>query len=157
MLNGSAGIGAGVEPRQQAPATAEGAAAAAAPVATTLSAVGGGTTVVVRDGQGAVVFRGPLATGEVQQLEVEPPVTVEAGDGMLLVVRPHDVALAVHGPGVAATVLGTEFEGPTRTYRVRLPSGAEVAASTPHTFQVAVGSTVHVTLRPGDHAVVSSD
>ncbi len=104
----------------------------------------------VADFMGAAAFL-PVAAG---LSELGP---VEAGDGMLLVVRPHDVALAVHGPGVAATVLGTDFEGPTRTYRVRLPSGAEVAASTPHPFQVAVGSTVHVTLRPGDHAVVSPD
>lgn len=87
MLNGSGGIGAGVEPHHPGSAAAGGAAAgraAAAPVPTTLSAVGGGTDVVVRDAGGAVVFHGALAVGEVRRLRVRPPVTVMAGDGSVV-------------------------------------------------------------------------
>jgi cytoskeleton protein RodZ len=81
MLNGSGGIGTVARPPQQARP-----APAAKPVATTLTAVNGGTHVVVRDGQGAVVYRGDMVIGEVQQLEAAPPVTVVADDGSVLAV-----------------------------------------------------------------------
>ena len=80
--------------------------------------------------------------------------SVEAADGALLVVRPEDVAITADGPGIVARVLGVEFHGPTRTYRLRLPSGAEVLATVPHTVRVDVGADVVATLGPGDHAVV---
>ena len=107
MLNGSGGlggIGAGVEPGRQDPASA----GVAAPVATTLSAVGGGTDVAVRDGEGAVAFRGTLATGEVRQLEVAPPVTVVAGDGGVIQVSMEGRDLGL---------VGAAGERTTRTYR----------------------------------------
>jgi iron(III) transport system ATP-binding protein len=80
---------------------------------------------------------------------------VEAADGALLVVRPEDVSITGHGPGVVARVLGVEYHGPTRTYRLRLPSGTEVLATVPHTVHVDVGADVAATLGPGDHAVVA--
>ncbi len=103
MLNGSGGIGAAYEPQpaaQQAPP--------ANPVATTLTAVNGGTHVVVRDGQGAVVYRGDLVIGEVQQLEVEPPVTVVVEDGSVLSVSLDGRDLGFVGEAQAPT---------TRTYQ----------------------------------------
>ena len=103
MLNGSGGIGAVARPPQQAQQ-----APAARPVATSLTAVNGGTHVVVRDGQGAVVFRGDLVIGEVQQLEVSPPVTVAADDGSVLSVSLGGRDLGFVGEAQAPT---------TRTYR----------------------------------------
>ena len=101
MLNGSGGIAAGAAPQKPAPAAAE-------PVATTLTAVNGGTRVVVRDGAGAVVFRGDLVIGEVQQLQVEPPVTVEADDGSVL---------SVSLDGRDLGLVGESGESTTRTYQ----------------------------------------
>ncbi len=71
--------------------------------------------------------------------------------------RPEDVAITADGPGVAARVLGVEFHGATRTYRLRLPSDTEVLATVAHTVRVDVGADVVATLGPGDHAVVPPD
>jgi iron(III) transport system ATP-binding protein len=80
---------------------------------------------------------------------------VDAPDGTRLVVRPHDIALTAGGSGVAAVVVAVEFHGPTRTYRLTLPSGTELLATVPHPFDVPPGTTVHATLTPGPHATVS--
>jgi iron(III) transport system ATP-binding protein len=80
-----------------------------------------------------------------------------ADEPELLVVRPQDVTITAPDDGVPATVLTAEFHGATRTYRLRLPSGAEVRATVPHTVQVGVGDRVAVTLGPGDHALVPAD
>ena len=70
ILNGSAGIGNG-----------GGKAAPAVPVV--LNAAGGGAHVVVRDGQGAVVFNGNLSFGETKTIKASPPVRVQSSDGSL--------------------------------------------------------------------------
>jgi iron(III) transport system ATP-binding protein len=82
--------------------------------------------------------------------ELGPP-SRPAPDGALLVVRPHDVVL---GEGTDAVVAGVEFHGPTRSYRMVLPSGTEVAAVTPATTTLAVGARVPVRLGPGEHPTV---
>jgi iron(III) transport system ATP-binding protein len=75
-----------------------------------------------------------------------------APDGTLLVVRPHDVA--PDPDGIATTVRGVEFHGPTRTYRLALPSGTELLATVPHTVVAPVGGGLRVALRDGEHASV---
>jgi hypothetical protein len=70
ILNGSAGVD------NAAPRAGE-------PVPVVLTAAGGGARVVVRDGNGKVVFNGNLAFGESQTLQVAPPVRVTSTDGSL--------------------------------------------------------------------------
>jgi hypothetical protein len=48
-----------------------------------ITAAGGGAHVIVRDGQGAVVFNGNLAFGDSRTLKVSPPVRVQSSDGSL--------------------------------------------------------------------------
>jgi iron(III) transport system ATP-binding protein len=100
----------------------------------------------------------PVAGGTT---ELGPVAGDEGGgvEGQLLVVRPQDVTITARdgGPGVPATVLTAEFHGATRTYRLRLPSGAEVQATVAHTVHVDVGDDVIVALRPGAHALVPAD
>ena len=56
------------------------------PVPVVLSADHGGAQVIVRDGSGAVVFKGPLSFGESKTLRrVAPPVRVQSSDGSLQV------------------------------------------------------------------------
>ncbi|MFC6285754.1 helix-turn-helix domain-containing protein [Nocardioides sp. GCM10027113] len=71
VLNGSAGV-------DNAPKAGE-------PVPVELTAAGGGAHVVVRDGTGSVVFKGSLAFGETQTLQVSPPVRIQSSDGSLKV------------------------------------------------------------------------
>ncbi|MDZ5622340.1 helix-turn-helix domain-containing protein [Nocardioides bizhenqiangii] len=56
-----------------------GAKAEAVPV--TLTATAGGARVIVRDGSGETVFKGPLAFGQTSELEVVPPVRIWTSDG----------------------------------------------------------------------------
>ncbi len=70
ILNGSAGVG-------------HHAQKAAPPVPVVLNAAGGGAHVVVRDGDGTVVFNGNLAFGATKTLKVSPPVRVQSSDGSL--------------------------------------------------------------------------
>lgn len=70
ILNGSAGVD-NAAPR------------AGSPVPVVLTAAGGGAKVIVRDGNGKVVFNGSLAFGESQTLRVAPPVWVDSSDGSL--------------------------------------------------------------------------
>ena len=70
VLNGSAGVG-------------NGGAKAAPAVPVVLTAAGGGAKVIVRDGDGTVVFQGGLAFGESRTLDVSPPVRIESSDGSL--------------------------------------------------------------------------
>ncbi len=58
--------------------------AAAVPVL--LTAAGGGAHVVVRDGEGRIVFTGDLAYGASRSLRAAPPVRVDSSDGSLEVV-----------------------------------------------------------------------
>jgi iron(III) transport system ATP-binding protein len=88
--------------------------------------------------------------------ELGPP-NEPAPDGALLVVRPEQVAVAVDGATTTAIVTATEFRGGTRTYDVRLASGAVVRAAVAPAIRVAVGDQVGVRLLPGDHAVVAAD
>ena len=116
MLEGAAGIGAAVEPGRRDRrdeggdrAVAGGQPAAASdPIATTLTAVDGGTRVVVRDGRDAVVHDGTLLAGEVQQLEVRPPITVTADDGSV-------VSISLDGRDLG--LVGAAEGSTTRTYR----------------------------------------
>lgn len=49
-------------------------------------AAGGGAHVVVRDGDGRVIFTGDLAYGASRELQVAPPVRIESSDGSVEVV-----------------------------------------------------------------------
>jgi len=84
------------------------------------------------------------------------PLDVAAPDGALLVVRPHAVELEADTAEHAtkATVIDGEFQGPTWTYTLRLPSGCELRAQVPYTVELTPGEVVRVRLRPGEHAVV---
>ncbi|MGZ6745187.1 MAG: helix-turn-helix domain-containing protein [Nocardioides sp.] len=56
------------------------------PVPVVITAAGGGAQVIVRDGAGQVVFKGPLSFGESRTLkQVAPPVRVQSSDGSLQV------------------------------------------------------------------------
>jgi iron(III) transport system ATP-binding protein len=90
------------------------------------------------------------------QSELGPIDTEGPGDG-LVVLRPHDVVIAVDGPGTEGTVVAAEFHGAIRTYALRLPSGAVVLASTPHSVRFETGEAVRATLRPGPHTIVPAD
>jgi iron(III) transport system ATP-binding protein len=83
---------------------------------------------------GPIVVDGPVAAGSV------------------VVVRPDELLL-VSG-GVEAEVLASEFRGPSRSYHLRLPSGAELHASQPHGVKLVPGDRVGVSLGPGPHAVL---
>ena len=112
MLSGAADIGVGSQPDSSGQRGQEdqrgSALAAGQPAAMTLTAVGSGTQVVVHDGQGDVVHRGSLLAGEVQQLEVRPPITVTADDGSVV-----SVSLDGRDLGLVGEAEGTT----TRTYQ----------------------------------------
>jgi Helix-turn-helix domain len=80
ILNGSAG------PNNAGTSTAN-------PVLVKVKALRG-ARVIVRDGDGAIVFRGNLAIGEVKALDVVPPVRISANDGAAV-----KVAVAKHRYG----------------------------------------------------------
>ena len=90
---------------------------------------------------------GPLPAGQV----VLP--------GAELVVRPDDVTVVADpsAPGVKATVVAVEFQGPTRTYSLRLPSGTVVLCAQPHDMVLERGSEVIATVVAGHHAVVPAE
>jgi len=88
--------------------------------------------------------------------ELGPP-DRPAPDGALLVVRPEHVVVAADDATARAVVTATEFRGGTRTYDLRLASGAEVRAAVAPSTRVAVGDDVGIRLRPGEHAVVAAD
>jgi iron(III) transport system ATP-binding protein len=88
--------------------------------------------------------------------ELGPP-DRPAPDGALLVVRPEQVVVAADDATARAVVTATEFRGGTRTYDLRLASGAEVRAAVAPSTRVAVGDDVGIRLRPGEHAVVAAD
>ncbi|MFT3871497.1 MAG: helix-turn-helix domain-containing protein [Nocardioides sp.] len=93
-LDGSGGVG-----RAATSTTAD-----AVPVV--VRAAGGGAHVVVRDGNGRIIFTGDLAYGASRSLEVAPPVRVESSDGSVKVV--------VDGQEQGA--LGHTGQPATRTY-----------------------------------------
>ncbi len=72
MLNGSGGPHAG-------------SAVAADPVPVVVTAPAGGAKVVVRDSNGAVVFKGNLAIGDSRTVEASPPIRVQSSDGSVTV------------------------------------------------------------------------
>jgi hypothetical protein len=72
VLNGSGG------PNHQG-------AAAAPKVPVVVSAPGSGARVIVRDGEGSVVFSGDIAFGGSKTLSVSPPIRVQATDGSVTV------------------------------------------------------------------------
>lgn len=82
VLNGSAGVDNG-----HPVAPGSGPASVAEPVQVRLSASQSDTRVVVRDGDGTVVFTGELVLGERRSLQVEPPVRVLAADGGAVEIR----------------------------------------------------------------------
>ncbi len=86
VLNSSVDTGASGERAGDAKAAAA-APRAADPVKVRLSASQSDSTVVVRDGDGRVVFSGELVLGERKTLEVLPPVRVRAADGGAVEVR----------------------------------------------------------------------
>jgi iron(III) transport system ATP-binding protein len=85
--------------------------------------------------------------------ELGPLPSEAPGDG-LVVLRAHDVVLDATGPGTEATVVNSEFHGDVRTHLLRLPTGAQILATTPHTVRLQTGDVVHASLRPGHHTVV---
>ncbi|HEX6249449.1 MAG TPA: RodZ domain-containing protein [Nocardioidaceae bacterium] len=103
VLNGSAGVAGGYP--ADAPAVPE---AAAKPVTLRLTASQADTTVVVRDGDGMVVFSGEMVLGERKTLEVAPPVRVRAADGGAVEVRVE---------GRDRGLLGEAGEPARRTFR----------------------------------------
>ncbi len=84
------------------------------------------------------------------------PVDQTVDAGAELVVRPDDVAIAVDpsAPGVKATVVAVEFQGPTRTYSLRLPSGTVVQCTQPHDTVLDLGSEVVASVVAGHHSLV---
>ncbi len=74
-----AGLSAGSGGLQGGTATAE-------QVPVLIHAAGGGAKVVVRDGDGEIVFTGDLAYGATRTLKVAPPVRIESSDGGVEVV-----------------------------------------------------------------------
>ncbi len=75
VLNGSAGVDNGPGRGSGVPAAPK--------VPVVLTAAGGGAQVVVRDGDGTVVFDGGIAFGDTRTLQVSPPVRVQTSDGSL--------------------------------------------------------------------------
>ncbi len=93
-LNGSGGVGNG---RSAAP-----------PVPVLITAASGGARIVVRDGQGTVVFNGDLAFGETRALEIAPPVRIQSTDG----------GVRVSVDGVDRGAMGSTGGAGSRTYVV---------------------------------------
>lgn len=91
-LNGSGGVGNG---RSAAP-----------PVPVLVTAASGGARIVVRDGQGTVVFNGDLAFGETRALEIAPPVRIQSTDG----------GVRVSVDGVDRGAMGSTGRAGSRTY-----------------------------------------
>ncbi len=91
VLNGSAG-----------PNGSAGNSATSVPVPVTVTAAGGGARVVVRDREGAVVFRGNLARGESKKLEVAAPLRVQSSDGATTVAVGDKKAVALGESGASA-------------------------------------------------------
>ncbi|MGE5720773.1 MAG: helix-turn-helix domain-containing protein, partial [Nocardioidaceae bacterium] len=83
-LNGSAGVDNGYPAQPPAP---EARGAVAKPVAVRLTASQSDSEMVVRDGEGVVVFTGELVLGERKTLQVVPPVRIRAADGGAVEVR----------------------------------------------------------------------
>jgi iron(III) transport system ATP-binding protein len=83
--------------------------------------------------------------------------TVHAGAE--LVVRPDDVAISIDpsAAGVKATVVAVEFQGPTRTYSLRLPSGTVVLCTQPHDTVLDVGTEVVASVVAGHHSLVPGE
>ncbi len=100
VLNGSAGIDNGFTP-EKAPPIAE-------PLPVMLTAAYADTRVVVRDGDGRIVFSGQMVLGEKKRLEVSPPVRIRAVDG-------GAIEVSVHGRDRG--VLGEIGEPGRRTFR----------------------------------------
>ncbi len=103
VLNGSAGVAGGYP--DDAPALP---AAAVEPVTVKLTASQADTRVVVRDGDGMVVFSGALVRGERKTLQVAPPARVRAADGGAVEVRVE---------GRDRGLLGEAGEPARRTFR----------------------------------------
>ena len=55
------------------------------PVPVTLTATSGGARVVVRDGNGRLVFSGDLAYGQSHALRAAPPIRIQSTDGAVQV------------------------------------------------------------------------
>lgn len=89
-LNGSAG-----------PAGNAGTTSTATPVRVVVKAAGGGARVVVRDGEGTVVFRGNLALGQTKSFKATPPVRVQSSDGATTVALDGAPPVALGEAGVS--------------------------------------------------------
>jgi cytoskeletal protein RodZ len=84
VLNGSAGVGDSYPQVDRLPA-------ARRPLPVMLVASQAGSRVVVRDGEGKIVFAGELVLGERKSLKVDPPVRVQAGNAGAVEVRVRGV------------------------------------------------------------------
>ncbi len=51
------------------------------PISVAVTAAGGGARIVVRDGNGRIVFKGNLAVGDSKRVQAVPPVRIESSDG----------------------------------------------------------------------------
>ena len=84
-----------------------------------------------------------------------------APTGSLLVVRPHDVAIAADGDraSVRRPSWRPSSTAPTRTYRLALPSGTEILATVAHTVHADVGADACTpsATRPSPSPAESSD
>lgn len=73
----------------------------------TLTAAGGGAKVLVRDGNGDIVFDGPLAFGQTSEMEIVPPIRIQSSDGSVTTAidgKPAK-ALGATGEEVAKTLV----------------------------------------------------
>jgi hypothetical protein len=104
VLNGSAGVDNGYP----APAPAPGSSGVVEPVTVRLTASQSDSEVVVRDGDGMVVFSGELVLGERKTLRLAPPVRIRAADGG---------AVEVRVAGRDRGLLGEPGEPARRTFR----------------------------------------
>jgi len=80
------------------------------------------------------------------------PCRLPDGTAVQVLARPDDLVVAADpaGPG---RIERRYFQGMHHLYRIRLPSGATVKASTPHTVTLEPGTAVRVGFA-GDHALV---
>jgi cytoskeletal protein RodZ len=104
VLNGSAGVDNGYP----APAPTAGNSGVVEPVTVRLTASQSDSEVVVRDGDGMVVFSGELVLGERKTLRLAPPVRIRAADGG---------AVEVRVAGRDRGLLGEAGEPARRTFR----------------------------------------
>jgi iron(III) transport system ATP-binding protein len=90
-----------------------------------------------------------------QSCELGPVDVGERPGAVDAVIRPADVALAADPEGTAE-ITGSEYQGPTWHYEVRLATGTTVRSSQPRSVALADGTRVHATLTTRTPALVDA-